>query len=298
MRIVSSNLATISILLFVGGAYAAELGDAPSCHTVRPDELTTVTQFVRQRERVSETAPMVVSVDDIDTRCWIRLNSWLTTAPLQTLTTWFLSPDHQYLTRELMSVATNPQRELAQRRSAVWQKIMARATPSARAKPVTLIVFEDLQCPTCKEAHTAVGRLAATGKIDVISVTLPARQHDWALRAAVFVKCAGFQSEVASEAVRNVLFQDQSAITSNSLDAYAKRALDGVKGIDRDALMGCLRTHKGELAVARDLQLAKEADIRQTPTFVFNGQWLPAGIPIVDVIELLNGQFDTTGSGR
>ncbi len=133
--------------------------------------------------------------------------------------------------------------------------------------PVTIVEFNDLQCPFCN--HFYAGAFAEikknyieTGKVRFINRDMPLVDlHPLAMRAAQASRCAGDQGkywEVADKILTN-----QAGLSTQSIDQFATDA-----GIDAAAYQSCMEGGRHLEAIRESAASASALGISGTPSFV------------------------------
>ena len=148
------------------------------------------------------------------------------------------------------------------------------ALGSSRA-PVTIVEFDDLQCPFCRAfATTTLPKIErdyiATGEVRFISRDMPLPIHPYAMGAAEAEQCAGAQGKFWQ--FRAGVLGAQGPPTPSALTAEAAR-LD----LDMSAFQRCLSTQRFAKRINGDIAAARAAGARGTPTFIIGE--VPPGAP-------------------
>ncbi|MQA96806.1 MAG: thioredoxin domain-containing protein [Streptosporangiales bacterium] len=142
-------------------------------------------------------------------------------------------------------------------------------------KPV-LEVYEDFQCPACKEFETVnngtVQRLAAEGKVKVVYKTLAFVNPEGSLRAAGAGQCAATAGKFTE--FHDVAFENQPdervALTLNDLKGFGEQA-----GITDPAFATCVDRQKSAAQIqAFTKQTLSDKNFRGTPTLILDGRQL------------------------
>jgi hypothetical protein len=92
--------------------------------------------------------------------------------------------------------------------------------PGARA---AIVVFEDLQCPTCAVAYPQVWAAANSHKIPVVLHDFPLPMHPWSFDAAVYARFFDTFSEQLGNDFRGYIFSKQPEITKDNLRQYVDK---------------------------------------------------------------------------
>ena len=159
--------------------------------------------------------------------------------------------------------------------------------------PATIDVFEDFQCPACRNftentEPLVVQNLVATGKARYVFHNYPflddqsaRKESDQAANAAM---CASEQNKFWD--MHSILFANWSG---ENLGAFNDRRLQAMAesiGLDMDAFNSCFNANKYEAEIQADLQLGEEMGVSGTPSVFVNGQQVGQGnqIPSYDQI--------------
>lgn len=163
-----------------------------------------------------------------------------------------------------------------------------KATGSASAH-ITMEIFSDYQCPGCKVLHFAtlrrvVDEYVSTGKVYLIYRDLPLPQHTHARQAARYANAA--QRLGKFEAVDDALYGTQETWSKNGqIEAQLASVLTKT---ELKKLQELARDPSVDAGIARDIQLARQQQVNQTPTLVItaNGKvFRVAGVVQYEVLR-------------
>ncbi len=175
---------------------------------------------------------------------------------------------------------------------------MPAISASAGAR-VTLIKFNDYQCPPCNRAHTTykpiIDRLTQEhgGAFHMVSLDYPLERecnpyinrdvHPAACEAAVAVRLA--REHGRGEALEEWFWKNQLSLTREGV-VQAAREIGGVEDMDA--------RYEATLALVRaDIEIAKGLGVRATPTYFLNGVRLP-WMPPEDLATAIRYELRTT----
>jgi protein-disulfide isomerase len=147
--------------------------------------------------------------------------------------------------------------------------------------PVTIQVFEDFQCPACKNftetvEPSIVQNYVATGKVYYIF-----RQHPFigneSSRAANASMCANEQGRFWD--YHDMLFtnwngENQGAFTDKRLVAFAEQL-----NLDMNEFNSCFQSNKYQDAINQDLAKGQEYGVTSTPSIFVNGKLVTSETP-------------------
>ena len=162
--------------------------------------------------------------------------------------------------------------------------------------PVTIVKFEDYQCPFCKEVQPIVTELLSryNGKIRLVHKDLPLDSiHPQARQAAEAARCADEQGKFWS--YHDVLYANSPNVSQENLKSYAKEV-----GLDVNAFDRCLGSGKFKAVVQKDVIDGARLGVTGTPVFFINGREISGNQPLeafaAIVDEELGQNTDTCGA--
>jgi protein-disulfide isomerase len=141
---------------------------------------------------------------------------------------------------------------------------------------VTIVKFEDFQCPYCKTVQPTFKELLKRydGKIRLVHKDLPLDAiHPQARPAAEAARCAGELGKFWDYHDR--LYADSSKFTEDELKKAAKEV-----GLDVDAFGTCFASGKFKGAVQKDLLEGAQLGLTGTPAFFINGREISGAQPL------------------
>lgn len=145
---------------------------------------------------------------------------------------------------------------------------------------VTIVEFNDYQCPYCKKAHLAMKSVVgADGKVRVVYKDLP---------------ILGDASKIAAQAALASVKQGKHQALHNALMEFGGK-LDRDKileiavgvGLDRAQLEKDMEDPKIKEIIERNLSLASSLGVRGTPAFVIGKQFVPGAVDAAALKQLI-----------
>jgi protein-disulfide isomerase len=168
--------------------------------------------------------------------------------------------------------------------------------------PVTIDVFEDFQCPACKNFTEStepliVQNLVSTGKARYVFHNFPFlddaqpvnKESDQAANASMCANEQGKFWEMHGTLYTNWNGENQGAFSDRRLQAMAESL-----GLDMEAFNSCFSANKYESEIQADLDLGEQWEVSGTPTVFVNGQRVgaPRQVPsypeIADAVNAIN----------
>jgi protein-disulfide isomerase len=148
--------------------------------------------------------------------------------------------------------------------------------PGAR---VAIVVFEDLECPTCARTYPMVWEAAKAHKVPVVLHDFPLNMHPWSFDAAVYARFFDTKSEKLGDDFRGYIYSNQPNITKANLHQYVEKFANDNKvplpfAIDSDGKL------KDKVIADRDM--GNRIGLQHTPTIFVIGNGGPA-TPAVEV---------------
>lgn len=179
--------------------------------------------------------------------------------------------------------------------------ILLKAPPIYRAKlnidgapaegaanaPVTIVKFEDFQCPFCKDAQKIFEQLLVRykGRIRVVHKDFPIDElHPQARQEHLAARCAGEQGKFW--AYHDALYANAPHGSPADLRKYAAAV-----GLDLAAFESCLTSGKYAAAVQKDFDEGKQAGVTGTPAFFINGRLLPGAQPLERFVQVIDEEL-------
>jgi protein-disulfide isomerase len=150
---------------------------------------------------------------------------------------------------------------------------------------VALVVFEDLQCPDCRNEHPRLLASAAANDVPLVVHDFPIQRHKWAFPAAVLARYFGSISPELAAQFRSYVFQNQPGVGVDNIrwigeQFAARHGLTLPAEIDAD----------GRLAaqVQADYDLGKRIGLEYVPLIfvIGRGETAPRWVEVTDTAML------------
>ncbi len=134
--------------------------------------------------------------------------------------------------------------------------------PPAGAR-VAIVVFEDLECPTCARSYPVVWDAAKAHNVPVLLHDFPLPKHAWSFDAAVYARFFDTKSEKMGDDFRAYIFKNQINVTAQNLRTFVQKFADENKVplpfvVDPE---GRLKT-----TIRADYDLGQRIGLEHTPT--------------------------------
>ena len=156
-------------------------------------------------------------------------------------------------------------------------QVLTNGAPSKGAEkaPVTIVKFEDFECPFCRTVQPTLTELLKkyNGKVRLVHKDLPLEIHPKAQLAAEAARCAGDQGKFWE--YHDALYNNAPNLRPADLKAYAKRL-----GLDLPSFEQCLASGKHRRAVQKDLADGAKLGLTGTPSFFINGREISGAQPL------------------
>jgi protein-disulfide isomerase len=162
------------------------------------------------------------------------------------------------------------------------------ATDTSQLKPpkgsrVAILVFEDLQCPTCAHMAPILEEASHAYHIPLLHLDFPLKQHNWSWEAALFARYFDTKSQKIGDEFREAVFAHQVEITPENLHAFADKF-----AAEHHVALPFVLDPKGELdkKVKADQNLGQRIQIQHTPTIVIASDTSRGSVEVTDPKQL------------
>jgi protein-disulfide isomerase len=146
----------------------------------------------------------------------------------------------------------------------------------AEKAPLTVVKFEDFQCPFCKQVQPTFNELLSryNGKVRLVHKDLPLESiHPQARQAAEAARCAYEQGKFWE--YHDKLYATSPKASGDDLKSYAKEVGLNVNSFDR-----CFASGKYKAVVQQDLNEGVQLGLTGTPTIFINGREISGNQPL------------------
>jgi protein-disulfide isomerase len=173
-----------------------------------------------------------------------------------------------------------------------------------QAAKVTIVNYDDFQCPFCSRMHSTLfpGLLKQYGdKVKFVYKDYPLVEiHPWAMHAAVDANCLAEQNNDAYWEFADYIHNNQRAVAGNSreqafvnLDKAAQDEADKLK-LDGPKLSACLKK-QDESGVRASMTQGDKIGVDSTPTLFINGERVSGYVPEEDMRVMIDRALADAG---
>src|SRR3954469_22053081 len=201
-----------------------------------------------------------------------------------------ISKDNQTMARVTkMDLSKDPYAELMKKIDVSGRPVLG--NPSAK---VTIVNYDDFQCPFCSRMHDVLmSDIAKTygDRVRIIYKDYPLTEiHPWAIHAAVNANCLASQNADAYWDFANYAHANQKEITGGSrplpeqMAALDKAATEIAqkRNLQQVPLQSCMKAQQ-DTKVKASMDEANELGVTATPTMFVNGEKIDGAMPPADV---------------
>ena len=231
----------------------------------------------------------LLSATEVGTTCYQKL-TFATRGAKSNQIVAFLSPDHRFLSRDLLDTSIDLVAVHAREAAELRQRLAMGDFPSKgpQEATITLTVFEDFECPFCKQLMEYIDADKYLSEhVRIVVRDFPLAGHPWSRKAAEIGRGVYFQSTDAFWRLHSSLFRQQNAITLDNLEDTAFRSVRGRLDLDMETLETCIAGRKSWPKIEEDMRFAETHGIQGTPTFFVNEVRRDGLIRIEDLRELV-----------
>lgn len=153
--------------------------------------------------------------------------------------------------------------------------------------PVTIVKFEDFQCPFCKQSQATQAQLLSqySTKIRLVHRDFPIDSiHPLARKAHEAARCANEQGKFWP--YHDLLYTNAPKASVEDLKAYAKEA-----GLAMPAFEQCLTSGKYKTLIQKDIDEGSRLGVNGTPTFFINGRVLSGAQPLATFAGIIDDEL-------
>lgn len=157
----------------------------------------------------------------------------------------------------------------------------------AEKAQVTIVKFEDFECPFCKSVQPTLAALLKqyNGKVRLVHKDLPLEAiHPRAQLAAEGARCAGEQGKFWE--YHDTLYAKTPKLAEADLKAYAKDM-----GLESAKFDQCLASGKYRAAVQKDLAEGANLGLTGTPAFFINGREISGALPLESFATIIDEEL-------
>ena len=177
-----------------------------------------------------------------------------------------------------------------------------RGNPNAK---VTIVNYDDLQCPFCSRMHATLMQeiLPQYGdRIKVVYKDFPLPMHPWAEHSANNANCLAAENGTAFWEFADYVHANQKVISGPAQDLPKSKAeLDRIAldlgkkhGADMGRLQACVKAQPDN-ALKASMAEGESLGLNATPTLFINGQKLEGAVDAEEVRAVLNQQLLAAG---
>jgi protein-disulfide isomerase len=183
--------------------------------------------------------------------------------------------------------------------------VTGRPIRGAKGAKVTVINFDDFECPFCSRMHQTLfpQLLKEYGdRVTFIYKDYPLVEiHPWATHAAVDANCLAAQNGDAYWDFADYIHANQRDVSNEKTPGARFAAIDkmtmlqGQKhNVDAEKLQACIKA-QDEGAVKASMKEAEGVGVSATPTIFINGQKIDGAVPIGEVRAALDRALRDAG---
>src|SRR5271165_3173242 len=176
-----------------------------------------------------------------------------------------------------------------------------RGNPNAK---VTVVNYDDLQCPFCSRMHTTLMQeiLPAYGdRIKIVYKDFPLSIHPWATRSANDANCLAAENGTAFWEYADYVHANQKAISTGQDLQKSQAELDRIAvdmgkkhGADMTRLQACIKAQPDK-SLKASMAEGESLGLNATPTLFINGQKLEGAVDADEVRAVINAQLLAAG---
>ncbi len=304
MKKISSYNVNLVLILALFGGCKAQSAPAAELPALNPDSVERIQTAIRNQYNVASQIGIAVSAPKAsEVPGYDQIVVTLSSANNEKKTTFdfLISKDRKtlgHLEKVNLEKVELPKEVMAK------MGLEGRPVRGNSAAKVTIVSYDDFQCPWCSRMHAMLfpGLLKAYGdKVKFVYKDFPLIEiHPWALHAAVDANCLADQSSDAYWDFADYVHGNQKAVSGhNPAEAFtnldtAARDQAAKHHLDVEKANACV-TKQDETAVRASMARADKMGIDSTPTLYVNGLKLSGPMSEESLHGILDRALADTG---
>lgn len=152
--------------------------------------------------------------------------------------------------------------------------------------PVTIIAFEDFECPFCERFSQQtlpliIDKFVKTGQVRLVWKDFPLSIHSRAQEAHEAARCAWEQDKFWE--YHDAIYSNQNNLGTNDLKRYAKTL-----GLNESQFSSCLDSGKYTTLIREKVSEGTSVGVSGTPSFLINGRLVVGAQPYQTFTAIIN----------
>lgn len=152
--------------------------------------------------------------------------------------------------------------------------------------PVTIIAFEDFECPFCERFSQQtlpliIDKFVKTGRVRLVWKDFPLSIHSRAQEAHEAARCAWEQDKFWE--YHDAIYSNQNNLGINDLKSYAKNL-----GLNESQFFSCLDSGKYAALIREKVSEGNAVGVSGTPSFLINGRLVVGAQPYQTFVDVIN----------
>ncbi len=177
--------------------------------------------------------------------------------------------------------------------------------------PVTIVLFDDLECPYCAREHAQLFPALLNRYKDQVRIVyrdFPLEQHPWAMHAAIDSNCLAAETPAGYWNLVDYIHLHAAELGKSGDGVDPKQALAKVDGtldtltldegkrqkVDETKLAACVKKQDAE-PIRASMQAAEKLGVGATPAVFVNGEKLEGALPLEWLYRTIDGALTAEG---
>jgi protein-disulfide isomerase len=176
----------------------------------------------------------------------------------------------------------NPKKPEIDAKRAIWGKNDA---------PITIVMYDDFQCPFCKRGHETIAQVMKEygDKVRLVYKNLPLEFHPKAMPAAKYFEAVAMQGSDKAFKFYDEVFNNQESLVQDGekfLDNAAKKVGADLAKVKKD-----VKSDEVKKRIDADTAEARQFGFSGTPGFLINGVSLKGAYPFEEFKSIIDRQL-------
>lgn len=291
----------LSSRCFLALVFLASLGCSAQepASTPEPQLQQRIVRQLRERYRLPSQVQVTlgpIQKDSGDFAGYDTISATLSGGGTSEVHEFLLSKDRKTLIRmSKMDISKDPYEETMQKID-----LKGRAIKGNKDAKITIVNYDDYQCPYCAEMHNNLQSAVEQYKdsVRLVYKDFPLPFHRWATRAAINANCLSqlnsdafwdFVDTVHAQAGR---LSNSEGGVQNAFSALDKMAVDtgSKRNVDASSLQRCI-DQQPDAMLKQSVDEGKSLGVDGTPTVFINGERLPGLVSEDQIVAVIKQQL-------
>ncbi len=276
------NRAIVLTVVILGWASRCIASPQQRCQPITDATIDGIGRYFHNEYQLKGDIKVDVTVKATLEDCYRELRLTWGSGEQRRVKTMYLAPDGAHVSSDVYNASLTAAEDDRRREALVRRELNdgpAAMVLGRKEAKVQITVFSDFECPYCRRmAKVLQGEMRGDNeeRVAIVFRNFPLRNHPWARAAAEAAACIGVQDERGFRMVHDALFDNQDAITAESVEQVVLGSVADLSTVDVSAARTCVAARRTKGIVDSDVEIGRNLDVAATPTVFINGRKVPS----------------------